>query len=96
MLLSCLSSEHTGMATSGLFGSQLVLHSRLFQLKPITELSLVRWASKKAGQFLYTIYFSNCYILHLLVWNIFPETFGRSSFTLMEKRSFKVLTKENC
>jgi len=76
MLLSCLSSEDTDMATSGLFGSHLLLHSRLFQLKPITELSLVRWASKKAGQFLYYIYFINCYILHVLVWNIFPGTFG--------------------
>ena len=65
------------MATSGLFGSQLVLHSRLFQLKPITELSLVRWASKKAGQFLYYICFSNCCILHVLIWNIFPGTFAK-------------------
>jgi hypothetical protein len=64
------------MATSGLFGSQLMFNSRLFQLKPITELSLVRWASKKTGQFLYYIYFSNCFILHVLVWNIFPGTFG--------------------
>jgi hypothetical protein len=64
------------MATSGFFGSRLALHSRLFQLQPITELSLVRWASKKAGQFLYYIYFTNRYILLVLLWNIFPGIFG--------------------
>jgi len=78
------------MATSGLFGSKLALPLRLFQLQPITELSLVRWASKKAGQFFYYIYFSNYYILLVLVRNIFPGIFGEVLSRWWKKRSLRV------
>jgi accessory gene regulator protein AgrB len=64
------------MACAGLFGSYHVLHSQLCKLQPVTEFSLIRWASKKAGQFLYYVYLRNSCIVHVLVWNIFPVMFA--------------------
>jgi hypothetical protein len=63
------------MAAAGLCGSLCGLHWRLFKLQPITEFSLVRWASKKAGEFLYYTYFCKSCVLHVLVWNTFAVIF---------------------
>jgi hypothetical protein len=51
------------MAASCLVKEVCLLHSQLFKLPGVTELSLIRWASKKTGQFSYThIQTRNCYV----------------------------------
>lgn len=63
-MLAMLQS-YKSMAAFSLLQNSYVLRSQLFKLPAVTELSLIRWASKKTGQLTYIHINVIPYMFHL-------------------------------